>query len=201
MSTSASGRRFSRRWLKVLGIVLILGVVQTPWGVSTVVRWALYAGRVDIEFESLRGFWMHSLEVRGLEGSVGGNGIRVDTARVRLSVGRILTGRLHARYVELSSPVLQLDHTSSVSAAETTDETDTGAGILLWIDDLRIKGGSFSLRDELVNVSDIDFWGSVVPDAIQVDTVHGEVSWQDLHMRFFAATRMQLDLGIGYSCT
>ena len=196
MSTSASGRRFSRRWLIVLGIVLILGVVQTPWGVSTVVRWALYAGKVDIEFESLHGFWMHSLEVRGLEGSVGGNGIRVDTARVRLSVGRLLTGRLHAKQVELSSPVLQLGHTSSVSAAEITDETDTGAGILLWIDDLRIKGGSFSLRDELVNVSDIDFWGSVVPDAIQVDTVHGEVLWQDLHMQFFAVTRMQLDRGI-----
>lgn len=196
MSTSASGRRFSHRWLIVLGIVLILGVVQTPWGLGTVVRCALYAGRVDIAFESLHGFWMHSLEVRGLEGSIGANGIRVDTARVGLSVGRLLTGRLHARYVELSAPVLQLDHTSSMSAAETTDEIDTGAGIWLWIDALRIKGGSFSLRDELVNISDIDLRGSISPDAIQVDTVHGVVSWQDLHMRFFAVTRMQFDRGI-----
>ena len=196
MSTSVSGRRFSRRWLIVLGIVLMLGVVQTPWGLGTVVRWALYAGRVDIAFESMHGFWMRSLEVRGLEGSIGGNSIRVDTARVGLSVGRLLTGRLHARYVELSAPVLQFDHTSSESAAENTDETDTGAGILLWIDDLRIKGGSFGLRDELVNVSDIDFRGSILPDAIQVDTVHGDVSWQGLQMRFFAVTRMQLDRGI-----
>ncbi|MXZ04456.1 MAG: hypothetical protein F4Y90_02875, partial [Rhodothermaceae bacterium] len=125
MSTSASGRRFSRRWVIVLGIVLTLGFLQTPWGLSTVVRWALYAGRVDIAFESMHGFWMHSLEFRGLEGSVGGNGIRVDTARVGLSVGRLLTGRLHARYVELSTPVLQLDLTSSMSAVATTDEIDT----------------------------------------------------------------------------
>ena len=196
MSTSASGRRFSRRWLIVLGIVLILGVVQTPWGLGTVVRWTLYAGRADIAFESMHGFWMHSLEVRGLEGSVGGNGIRVDTARVGLSVGRLLTGRLHARYVELSTPVLQLGHTSSMSAAETTDKTDTGAGIWLWIDALRIKGGSFSLGDELVNISEVDLRGSITPDAIQVDTVYGEVSWQDVHMRFSAVTRMQLDRGI-----
>ena len=196
MSTSASGRRFSRRWLIVLGIVLILGVVQTPWGLGTVVRWALYAGRVDIAFESLHGLWMHSLEVRGLEGSVGGNSIRVDTARVGLSVGRLLTGRLQARYVELSTPVLRLDHTSSMSAAETTDEVGAGAGVWLWIDALRIKGGSVSLRDELINISDIDLQGSISPDAIQVDTVHGELTWQDIHMRFFAVTRMQLDRGI-----
>ncbi|MYH07153.1 MAG: hypothetical protein F4146_00975, partial [Rhodothermaceae bacterium] len=208
MSTSASGRRFSRRWVIVLGIVLTLGFLQTPWGLSTVVRWALYAGRVDIAFESMHGFWMHSLEFRGLEGSVGGNGIRVDTARVGLSVGRLLTGRLHARYVELSTPVLQLDLTSSMSAVATTDEIDTsvtgaetmdeidmGAGISLWIDALRIKGGSFSFGDESVNISDIALRGSISPDAIQVDTAYGEVSWQDIHMQFFAVTRMQLERG------
>ncbi len=196
MSTSASGRRFSNRWLIVFGIVLILGVVQTPWGLGTAVRWALYAGRVDIAFESVHGFWMHSLEVRGLEGSIGANGIRVDTARVGISVGRLFTGRLHARYVELSTPALQLDHTSSISAAETADETDKAAGIWLWVDALRIKGGSVSLGDELVDIADIDLLGSISPDAIQVDTVYGEVSWQDIRMRFFSVARMQLDHGI-----
>lgn len=204
MSTSASGRRFSNRWLIVLGIVLILGVAQTPWGLGTAVRWALYAGRVDIAFESLHGFWMHSLEVRGLEGSIGANGIRVDTARVRLSVGKLFTGRLHARYVELSTPALQLAHTSSVSTsmpdsvsgAETADEIDLGAGTSLWIDALRINGGSFSLGDEFVNITDIDLQGSISPDAIQVDTVYGEVSWQGVRMRFFSVARMQLDHGV-----
>ena len=66
----------------------------------------------------------------------------------------------------------------------------------MWIDALRIKGGSVSLRDELINISDIDLQGSISPDAIQVDTVHGELTWQDIHMRFFAVTRMQLDRGI-----
>ena len=196
MSTSASGRRFSHRRLIVLGIVLILGVVQTPWGLGTAVRWALFAGRVDIAFESLHGFWMHSLEVRGLEGRIGESDIRVDTVRVKLSVGRLLTGRLHARYVELSNPALQLNHTSSMSAAGTADEIDMGAGISLWTDALRIKGGSFSLGDELVDISNIDLQGSISPDVIQVDTVYGEVSWQDVRMRFFSVARMQLDHGI-----
>ena len=199
MSTSASGQRFSHRWLIVLGIVLMLGVVQTPWGLGTVARWALYAGRVNIAFESLHGFWMHSLEVRGIEGNVGTHRIRVDTVRVELSAGRLITGRLHARYVELIAPTLQLDSTLSVSAterAETADGINANAAIFLWIDALNIKGGSLSLGDESVNISDINLRGSMLPDAIQVDTVYGEVLWQDIHTRFFAVARMQFDRGI-----
>ncbi len=197
MSTSVLGRRFKNRWLVILGVVLTIGFAQTPWCLSLLAHWALRAGETELTFDSLHGFWMHSLEVRGIEGSVGGHWIRVDTAQVDLSPGHLFTGRLHIRHMELMTPVFHFRSPPSEQAAEMNEEEGNSRAVdFLRIESLHIQGGSFHLADQMLRISGIQIQGSVSPAVIQIDTLHGDLSWQQAVLQLSAAARLQLDQGL-----
>ena len=195
MFTSASGRHFRARWLLALGVVLVLGVVQTPWCVSMIARLALRTSDVDLQFDSLHGFWMHSLEVRGLEGNVGEYMIRVDTAHVHLSAGHLFVGRLHAQRVDIINPEVKVRSIVSEEPPEMSEE-DAEPLSFLWIDSIRIEGGNFHLEDQMIGVSGIHLLGSLSPDIVQLDTLYGDVMWQKETLQLSAVAGILIDQGL-----
>lgn len=197
MSISVPGRRFKNRWLVILGVALTLGFAQTPWCLSLLARWTLHASETEFAFDSLHGFWMRSLEVRGIEGSIGGHWIQVDTAQVNLSPGHLFIGRLHIRHMELTTPVFHFRSPPSEQVADTGEEGGDSRSVgFLWIDSLRIQEGSFHLADQMLGISGIQIRGSISPAAIQVDTLSGDLSWRQAVLQLSAASRLQLDQGL-----
>ncbi|MXW33489.1 MAG: hypothetical protein F4100_10175 [Rhodothermaceae bacterium] len=196
MSTSVSGRRFKNRWLVILGVVLTLGFAQTPWCLSLLARWALHASETELTFESLHGFWMHSLEVRGIEGSVGGHWMCVDTAQVKLSPGHLLTGRLFIRHMELATPIFHFRSPPSEQTADTGEEGNSEPVDFPWIESLHLQGGIFHFADQMLKISGIQIRGSISPTAIQLDTLYGDLSWQQAVLQLSATSRLQLNQGL-----
>ncbi len=194
MFTSASGRHFKGRWYLIFGFLLLLGLAQTSWCVSMMTRLALRASNVDIQFASLHGFWMHSLEVRGLEGKVGEYVIRTDTARIQLSVPHLLVGRLHARQVYLINPRVDIQSRVSEKSPDT-EKPDTVPLRFLWIDSVRVRGGSVHLEDQMMDASGIYVQGSLSPGVIQLDTLHSNLVWHNEVLRLAATASIRTDQG------
>lgn len=196
MSISVSGRHFKNRWLVITGVALVIGFAQTPWCLSWLARRALDAGGTEFTFDSLHGFWMQTLELRGLEGRVGGHRIQVDTAEVRLSPAHLLAGRLQIRHAVLKQPAFHFHHSPS-EKTEDMDEGGAGSGALgfLRVESMHLQRGSFYLEEQQLKISRIGMHGQITSSALQVDTLYGDLAWQQADLQVSAEFRMELDQG------
>lgn len=175
MFTSVSGKRFRKRWTAVLGVFLMVGFLQTPWGITLVARLALHASDVELQFDSIHGFWMHSVEVRGIEGKIATHFIRADTVRAQPSLWNLLTGTLHFRQVDLVNPEFHL-HPTEVLESSDVEETQIS---LPAIDMLRIQGGTFIDEAQHLDVGIISVQGVMSNNEVHISTITADVLWQD----------------------
>ena len=175
MFTSVSGKRFRKRWIVVFGILLIVGLLQTPWGLTMVARLAIHANDVEIQFDSLHGFWMHSLEVRGVEGKVKAHLIRADTIRAQPSLWNLLSGSLHFRKVDLINPEFHL-HSTEVQDTSAVEESQDSLPI---IDVIRIQNGTFIYEAQHLDIRAINSQGILSDKEVYLPSIVADVFWRD----------------------
>lgn len=193
MSTSALDRRFKKRWLAAFGIVLTLALAQTPWGLSLILRGGLHVATVDLAFHSLQGFWLRSVEIHGIEGSIGAHQVKLETARVRLSKGHLFKGRLHMNQVELIAPEVYLENSPS---EETAEEEKGRARRLVWIDSLQVQQGRLHLQEHGVEVSGIQMQASMTPVGVQLEHLFADLSWHEEEFQVVAEGDLKPDQGL-----
>ncbi len=198
MSTSASGKHFRRRWIYLFAVLSLFGLVQTPWSVGMIGRIALRSSEINLTFDSIRGFWMNSLEFREIEGSVSGHSVNIDTARVSVSVGKLFTRRLHARKVILIAPRVQIQRFSvdPVDELDSKEKTEPSPIDFLWVESIDIQSGSLYLEEHNIRASGVEIRGTLSPAAVKIDTLIGDVGWGKETFQISSTARLQTDKGV-----
>ncbi len=195
MSTSVSDNRFRKRWIYLFAVFFLIGFAQTPWCLGVIGHLALRSSDINLTFDSISGFWMNSLEFRGIEGSMGGHMIHVDTAQVSLSVGQTLSGRLHVSHVLLINPRVHIRNTSSEMPDRIDGKEDSESGPIdfLWVDSVDIHRGSLHLEELNLHASGLQIQGSVSPTVMRIDALVGDVVWDQETFLISSNARVQLD--------
>ncbi|MCY4160001.1 MAG: hypothetical protein OXF48_10350, partial [Bacteroidetes bacterium] len=174
---------------------MMIGLAQTPWGIGMFTRFVLHASNIDLRFDSLHGFWMHSLEVRGIEGNIGEElFIRVDTVQIQLSAKHLFTGHLHAWRVNLINPDVHIGRSSPRRNTDMEKEHN-GSIKLPGIDLIQVWGGRLYVADEMVEAEGIEIQGNLSQDAIALDTLYGNFIWRQEAFRLLTSGRIELNTG------
>ena len=201
MSTSVSGNhsklllfmRAKRRvLLAALAVIFVLVIVQTPWGLGHLARLGLHWSGVDVRFKSLGGFWMTSLEVRGLEARFDAVDLRADTVRVRHNIWSLVAGRLHMRELLVAGPEIQLASTS-----ESQDDSVRATPLNIRVDRVTLRRGRLVLPDSTMVMSSVFLAGRWESNReISVDTLAGILHWKGGVQDMSVAGRGQLADGV-----
>jgi len=178
MFTSVSGKLFNKRWIAVAGVLLVVGFLQTPWGLTIVARWVLHASDMEVQFDSFHGFWMHSLEVRGVEGKIDNHHLLVDTVRIQLSVGSLLRGDLHFRTVDVINPEFHLrpSETQDFLESDAIDETQVS---LPTIDMIHVTGGRLIYDSQRLDIDEIHGQAISSANEVALYSIIANVVWKD----------------------
>ena len=199
-------KRFERRSLLLGATILFVGIlvtVQTPWGVAAIARLGLRASGLEAQFVSLRGFWMTSLEVRGLELVQDDFSLHVDTLRVRHHAWTAIGGHWRVRSLNLVNPELRLYGTpgekqnegdegdqSSLPApkGQLAHEAASANAFELRIDVASISGGKVVLPDSSGTLSHLSVQGRLDGDwHWQIDTLDALLNWAGASMTLAVA--------------
>ena len=168
---------------------MLVTAVSLPWSLAGIVRVGVHLSGARVSFESLRGHWLTTLEMRGLSISLDALDVAADTVILRPNKRGLMSGRWHLSEVTLAGVHVRLKPPAGVPP----EASESGLPNVR-VDHFTVREGR--LTHSLAVASSIRLEGRLGPEwALRLDTLRASLQWHPEVPPVMLATRARLGVG------